>query len=104
MKTSRLMRKMAVMLSAILLLAFLSWGQQQSAPPAPDWSKRAFSAPPGEVFAFAAIVLQSLTSPLRNHLQQQLFPQEGFIIRRPARAGESSCEPYCGCQLCSFCA
>jgi hypothetical protein len=53
MKTSRLMRKMAVLLSAILLLAFLSWGQEQTAPPAPDWSKRAFSAPPVEVFAAA---------------------------------------------------
>jgi hypothetical protein len=44
---------MAVLLSAILFLAFLSWRQAQSAPPAPDWSKRTFSAPPGEVFAAA---------------------------------------------------
>lgn len=36
MKTSRLMRTMAVLLSAILLLASLSWGQEQIAPPAPD--------------------------------------------------------------------
>lgn len=53
MKTSRLIRKMAVLLSAILFLAFLSWGQEQATPPAPDWSKKTFSAPPGEVFAAA---------------------------------------------------
>ena len=53
MKTSRLMRKMAVMVSAILFLAFLSWGQEQATPPAPDWSKKTFTAPPGEVFAAA---------------------------------------------------
>jgi hypothetical protein len=53
MKTSRSIRKMAVVLSAVLLLAFVSWGQEHSAAPAPDWSKRAFSAPPGEVFAAA---------------------------------------------------
>jgi hypothetical protein len=47
------MRRMAVLLSAILLLAFLSWGQEQSAPPAPDWSKKTFYAPLGEVFATA---------------------------------------------------
>jgi hypothetical protein len=53
MNTSRSIRKMAVVVSAILLLAFVSWGQEHSAAPAPDWSKRAFSAPPGEVFAAA---------------------------------------------------
>ncbi len=53
MKTSRLMRKLTLLLSAIRVLASLSWGQEQSAPPAPDWSKRTFSAPPGEVFAAA---------------------------------------------------
>jgi hypothetical protein len=51
MKTGRVMRIMAVPLSAILLFALSSWGQEQSAQPAPDWSKRTFSAPPGEVFA-----------------------------------------------------
>jgi hypothetical protein len=53
MKTSRLIRRMAVPLPAILLFAFLSWGQEHSAQPAPDWSKRTFSAPPAEVFAAA---------------------------------------------------
>ncbi|HEV3512329.1 MAG TPA: hypothetical protein VGS05_11540 [Candidatus Sulfotelmatobacter sp.] len=53
MKTSRFMRKMAVVLSAILGFAVLSLGQEQGAPPAPDWSTRAFSAPPSEVFAAA---------------------------------------------------
>ena len=50
MKTSRLMRKVVVLLSAILFFAVLSWGQEQSAP---DWSKRTFSAAPGDVFAAA---------------------------------------------------
>lgn len=59
MKTSGLMRKVAVVLLAILSFAFLSWGQEKSAPPAPDWSKRTFSAPPGEVFAAA---LQSIAA------------------------------------------
>ena len=59
MKTGRLMRKMAVLASAILFFACLSWGQEQSAAPAPDWSKKTFSAPPGEVFAAA---LQSIAA------------------------------------------
>lgn len=59
MKTGRLMRKMAVLMAAILFLAFPSRGQEQSAPPAPDWSKRTFSAPSGEVFAAA---LQSIAA------------------------------------------
>ncbi|HZC25341.1 MAG TPA: hypothetical protein VE866_18555 [Candidatus Binatia bacterium] len=53
MKTNRLTKKMAVQLSAILLLTFHCWGQEQSAQPLPDWSKRTFSAAPAEVFAAA---------------------------------------------------
>ena len=53
------MRKMAVLLWAICFTAFLSWGQEQGAQPAPDWSKKTFSAPPSEVFAAA---LQSIAA------------------------------------------
>lgn len=53
MKTSRLMRKMAILVSAILFFAFLSWGQEQAPPPAPDWSKKTFTAPAADVFPAA---------------------------------------------------
>lgn len=60
MKTSRLMRKLTLLLSAIRVLASLSPGQEQSAPPAPDWSKRTFSAP------LARYLLPPLNQSLRN--------------------------------------
>lgn len=53
MKTSRLIGKVVVLLSAILLLACLTWAQEPTAQAAPDWSHRTFSAAPGEIFAAA---------------------------------------------------